>query len=134
MKKLLALVALLLATPVAAQPVGPPNINCNKTFQVSQGAVALTQIVAGVAGQSISFCGWTINAGAAAGTAQLQYGTGSNCGTGTTVLTPAYSLAINGVLNDHVAVAHASLPPANALCLVTTGTGPMQIMIYYGQF
>ena len=128
------LFGLLLATAAAAQPVGPPQISCNKTFQVSQGAVALTQIVAGVAGQSISICGWTLNAGAAAATAQLQTGTGSNCGTGTAVVTPAYSLAINGVLTDHISLAYTSLPTGNALCLVTTGTGPMQVMIYYGQF
>lgn len=133
MKKLaLGLFALLLAfSPARAQnTIGPLGIGCNKSFQVSQAAVALTRVVT-AAGQTISWCGWVLNAGAAAATAQLQYGTGTNCGTGTTSITPVFSLGINGVLPDHVPVAHFSLPMGADMCLVTTGTGPMQVQLYY---
>ena len=136
----LALLGLLLACPAEAQlPVGGQAVVCSQVFQVSQGAVALTRIVQGITNLSISICGWDVNAGAAAGTWQLQYGTGTNCGTSTTTLTPAYSLGINGVQVDHPPFASTTLPRQISgvntdLCLVTTGTGPMQFILYYGQF
>jgi hypothetical protein len=122
-----------LATAALAQvPSGPQPISCNQTFQVSQAAVALTKIVSNVSGKQISICGWALNAGAAAATAQLETGTGTNCGTGTTALTPAISLGINGVYVDHSTFAFQSLARLNDLCLVTTGTGPMQVTVYFG--
>jgi hypothetical protein len=137
----IALLFLLLCFPFPAkgQVVGGQPLICTKTFQVSQGAVALTRIVTGVSGQVISICGWDVNAGAAAGTWQLESGTGTNCGTGTTVITPAYALGINGVQVDHPTYASISLPQLTGgvttdLCLVTTGTGPIQFLLYYGQF
>lgn len=123
----------------AAQSGGQPVV-CTQTFQVSQGAVALTKIVSGVAGKTITICGYVGNAGAAAGTFQLQYGTGTNCGTSTTALTPAFALGINGVLVDHGAnLGNITLPQQTGgvitdLCLVTTGTGPVQFLLYYGVF
>jgi hypothetical protein len=137
MKRLLLLLAILLAPAIAsAQAVGPSGPACNKSFQVSQAATILTKVVSGVANQSISLCGWSANSGGAASTWQLQYGTGTNCGTGGTAITPVYSLAINGVQIDHQGSAFISLAGGAApadLCLVTTGTGPLQIMIYYSQ-
>lgn len=140
MKKMLALFILLaLGATAQAQVVGPPQITCNQTFQVSQGAVALTKVISGVAGKQISLCGWSLNAGAATATASLSFGTGTNCGTGTTTIFPVTSLAINGVFVDHSAFAHISPPTANAsavptdVCLVTTGTGPMAVVLYFSQ-
>ena len=139
MKKL-ALLALLLSCGAAqAQVVGGQQIVCNKTFQVSQAATALTKIISGVSGTTINLCGWAANAGAATATFALSYGTGTNCGTGTTSITPVYSLAINGVLVDRSGIANIAVPQQNAsgvlqdLCLVTTGTGPLAITIYYFQ-
>jgi len=140
--RLLALAAALLTIHCgsAVAQTGGQAVICTNTFQVSQGAVALTKIVSGVSGKTINVCGYVGNAGAAAGTFQLQYGTGTNCGTSTTALTPAYSLAINGVLVDHGAGnANISLPQLiggvlTDLCLVTTGTGPVQFLLYYGVF
>lgn len=136
MKKLaLGLFALLLAcAPARAQTVGSEAIPCNQSFQVSQAAVALTRIVqanpTGQGNRVVTWCGWAINTTAAA-TAQLEYGTGTNCGTGTTPVTPAYALGVNGVLVDHNAFGSLSLPANNDLCLVTTGTGPAQIQVYF---
>lgn len=130
---------LALTIPSHAQVVGGQQIVCNKFFQVSQGAVALTKIISGVSGTTISLCGWSANAGAATGTFALSYGTGTNCGTGTTSITPVYSLAINGVLVDHPGLANIGVPQVNAsgvlqdVCLVTTGTGPLSIIVYYFQ-
>lgn len=140
MKKLaLSLLAFLWLAGAAQAQVGPPQIACNKIFQVSQGAVALTKVVSGVAGQSITICGWALNAGAAAGTASISYGTGTNCGTGTTTIYPVISLGINGVFVDREPVGAFSPPSVNAsgvandICLVTTGTGPTAVVLYYSQ-
>lgn len=133
MKRLSVALFLFLASVSAAlaQANGPSQIGCNQVFQVSQAATALTKIVTNISGKQISICGWALNAGAATATAQLEYGTGTNCGTGTTAISPVMSLGINGVLVDHIDYSPLSLPRLNDLCLVTTGTGPMQVMIYY---
>jgi len=134
MKKLLLLLGLFLSTGAQAQQVGPPPLYCNQSFQVSAGATAITQIVAAVAGRAIHICGYDINAGAAAGTFQLSTGTGANCGTGTTSITPAFSLAINGVLSARNTTVWYSTPQGNALCYTITGTGPVQALVSYGQY
>src|SRR5262245_8506605 len=141
MKKLaLSFLALSLLGGVAqAQIVGGQAVVCNQTFQVSQAAVALTKVISGVAGKTINICGFTIAAGAATGTFSLSYGTGTNCGTGTTTVIPIISLAINGNVTDHVPFAHIGIPAVNAsavpidVCVVTTGTGPTSIILYYFQ-
>jgi hypothetical protein len=81
-KRLLAIAILALCSEARAQPVGPLASFCSKSFQVSAGATALTQFVAAQTGQRVQVCGYIVNAGAAAGTFQLEYGTGTNCGTG----------------------------------------------------
>lgn len=142
MKKLLLALLLALATavPAAAQTGGGQPVICNKIFTVNQGAVALTKVISGVAGDSISICGWTLSGGAAASSAALSYGTGTNCGTGTTTLLPIHNLPINGGLVDHVDFAQTPVPAVNAsgvpidVCLVTTGTGPITVVLYYAQF
>lgn len=139
MRKLALSLLALLCLSVAAHAQGGQPIICNKFFQVSQGAVALTKVVSGVAGSSISLCGWAANAGAAAATFSLSYGTGTNCGTGTTTIVPVIALGINGVFIDREPNANIAIPSVNAsgvandLCLVTTGTGPLSIMIYFAQ-
>jgi hypothetical protein len=74
MKKLFAaLLVVLVLWPgdaLGQQVVGPPALYCNKSFIVSAGATSITQVVAGVASQSIHICGYVLNAGAAAATFQ----------------------------------------------------------------
>jgi hypothetical protein len=123
----------LLCGSAHAQVVGGQPIICNRTFQVSQGAVALTRIIAGTPTSVISLCGSDVNVGAAAATWALQTGIGTNCGTSNAVVTPVYSLGINGVQVDHSTYASISLPQGNDLCLVTTGTGPASVLLYYSQ-
>jgi hypothetical protein len=136
---LLALLLALVAVPAAAQPIGLGQ-TCNKTFAISQAATVLTKIISGVAGQNISVCGIVLNSGAAASTAGLSYGTGTNCGTGTTTFYPTVSLPINGLLVDRGDFPQMGFPSvngsgvANDLCLVTTGTGPTVVVIHYIQF
>lgn len=136
MKRFFIACAILLGltAPTGAQSVGGQQIVCDSVFQVSQGAVALTEIVAAEEGKQISLCGWAFNTGVAEAAVQLQYGTGTDCGTGTTPITPAVALEINGDYVDHIPYAFFSLPRDNNLCLVTTGAGSSQVMVYYGIF
>lgn len=137
MKKiLLLLLALVLASPVAAQQ----SDTCNKYFQVNQGATALTKVISGVAGQAIRLCGIALSGGAATSTFSMSYGTGTNCATGAVVLYPLVNVPINGAYIDHTGLVGTGPPRANAsnvpndVCIVTTGTGPVSIMLYYAQF
>lgn len=136
MRRLVAALAIFLglASAALAQTVGPAPIVCNKTYIVSQAATALTKIVTNTATQQISICGWALNAGAATATAQLKSGTGTNCGTNTASVTPEIDLGINGTYIDHTPYASTSLARSTDLCLVTTGTGPMAVTVYYGQY
>lgn len=142
MKKLLLALALVLASavPAASQPGSAQPTICNKVFVVSQGATAITRIITGVAGQNISICGFVYNSGAAASTGTLSYGTGTNCGTGTTTLIPTISLPINGLLVDKGDFASIPVPAVNAsgvpidVCLTSTGTGPFVLVLHYAQF
>jgi len=134
MKKLVAALLIffgLASAALAQTTAGVQPVYCTQSFQVSQAATALAKIVSNVANKQISICGWSLNAGAATATAQLETGSGTNCGTSTVALTPAVALGINGVLVDHTPTAFQSLNRGNDLCLVTTGTGPMQVTVYY---
>ena len=131
MKKLGAALLIYLGLVCAAPAqVGLAPFACNLTFQFSQAATALTKIITS-SNRVITLCGWAFNSGAAASTIQLEYGTGTNCATGTTAITPAFALGINGTLPDHPGFPSFSLPSNNDLCLVTTGTGPAIGIIYY---
>ena len=142
MKRLLLalLLALASAVPAASQPGSAQPTICNKFFAVSQGATAITRIITGVASQNISICGFVYNSGAATSTGTLSYGTGTNCGTGTTTLIPTISLPINGLLVDRGDFASIPVPAVNAsgvpidVCLTSTGTGPFVIILHYAQF
>lgn len=132
MKKLAMVVGALLALTLqaAAQGVGAVTIACNKSYSLAAGATSINSIVP-AAGRTISWCGWTIVGGAATATVQLSYGTGTNCNTGNTPVTPAVIVPINAVLMDHQNWAFTSLPQSNDLCLQIIGTGPLAIMVYY---
>lgn len=139
MKKLLA-VLLLWPTLAWGQGVGGQSVTCNKTAVGSSGA-ATTQIVPPVTnpnqtvGQLVAVCGFDVSAGAAAGTFQLIYGTGATCGGGTANLTGVMNLAINGnVSSTNRNMATPSTQPAQGLCAVVTGTGPVSWTVYYAQF
>ena len=130
----LALAMGLALTGAPAQPVGPPNeIVCNKINNASSGATVGVS-VAPVANQSISICGFSATAGAAAGTFQLLSGSGATCATGTQTITPVIPLTPGTNVTDHTSSAWFSLPPLNNLCVSITGTGPVAYNIYYAQF
>jgi hypothetical protein len=131
---LVVALVVLLSARALAQSVGPSPAYCAKSFFVSAGATAITQQVAPVAGQRVMICGYVLNAGAAAASFQLEYGTGTNCGTGTQALTPQWSLGINGVLSNGGFGVGEATAVGSALCYTITGTGPLNAVVYYDQY
>src|SRR5712692_1852386 len=67
-------------------------VACDSSAQLTMSTATTTQMVALASGKAIYVCGFAINGGGVT-TAKLVAGTGTNCGTGTTTLTPAFSLA-----------------------------------------
>lgn len=130
----LALAGLALPQEAPAQPA-----QCGRTA-TGASAAATTQLVAGVQGQSIHLCGWDVTATAAA-TFQLVAGSGATCGTGTVNVTGAHALSTNNVFTSSGATpGRYSTPnvvaPATPLnvCIIVTGTGPVQWTVFYTQF
>jgi len=127
-----AVVAALLPALAWAQ-VGPAvnPIQCNAAAQYSSSVAGTTQLVPLATGKAIYICGYDISA-AAGSTLQLVYGTGSNCGTGTTNVTPAFTPTNT---NDSSPFFRGLLVPlSNALCLTQTGAVAVQALVFYGQY
>lgn len=126
---------LLLVGPTQAQPtIGPPNLfGCNATAILSAAATT-TKIVTEATGKAVHICGYTVAAGAAAGGWQIISGTGATCGTGTVNITAAYTIAINTGLSSLASYAQYSTTSGQAICVITTGTGPTSLTLYYAQF
>lgn len=102
-----------------------------QTVSVSIASATTTQIVALSGTTTVYVCNWnfTINSSATtASSVAFEYGTGSSCGTGTTVLTGPMgtenAAAGAGILlvNGPSAGTSFSTPAGNALCLLTAGT------------
>lgn len=124
---------ILLALAGARAQVGPANqpIQCNASAQYSSSTAGTTQLVPLVTGKAIYICGWDVSA-AAGSTVQFAYGTGANCGTGTTNITPAFTPTNT---NDSSPFFRGLLVPlSNALCLVQTGAVAVQALVFYGQY
>lgn len=110
----------------------PSSTSMLQYLTIAMSTTAAVQIIPAVAGQKIYVCAFA--AGWATGTAPtflLEYGTGSNCGTGTTALFPAT------LLNPGATAAPSWNPPANliltpasqALCYIMTGTTPTGTLV-----
>jgi hypothetical protein len=90
--------------------------------------------VALVAGQSIYVTEFNVVAGGT-GNITFEYGTGSNCGTGTTALTGAYNLtAQNGLAPGGGTSTILKVPAGNALCALTSANVQMSGSVAYQQF
>lgn len=87
------------------------------------------QLVAAVSGKAIYVTDWDVVAGGT-GTFQLEYGTGTNCATGTTALTGTYPAQAQF---GRAGVGHLFIPAGNALCIVTTGAAASQGFVAYAQ-
>lgn len=127
---LLAL-ALPLCLPVgqaAAQGTGAVG-SCSRAVIYDASTNGATQLVA--AGNTIYICGYTFFAGGTV-SVDLIYGTGTNCGTGTTKITPAYQLTTQtGIVDPSPFFRGMDVPSSNALCINTNAAVAVQAIVYY---
>lgn len=120
-------------SPVAIDPCQSPAI-AKSSASIAIASATTTQIVALSGSTIIYVCGYNFSITGTLPTYQFEYGTGSNCGTGTTVLSGAF-LPIVGTLAQYSPTFSAFKSAAgNALCIVTTGTLPsLQGVLTYVQ-
>jgi len=105
---------------IAGDPCKNPNVQTSSVV-INISSTGTTQLVAPVAGKAVYVCQVTASGGSAA-TATLEYGTGSNCGTGTTTLTGALALNATQPVSMGWGGAVVTAPAGNALCLLAGGT------------
>lgn len=123
---------------VAAQATtsaGPAGlIQADSSVAINISTATTTQLVALSSGKKIYVTSWDVVAGGT-GAITLEYGTGSNCGTGTTVLTGAYALtAQTGIAKGMGLGPILVVPASNALCAVTSAATQMSGSLSYAQF
>lgn len=107
------------ASGAAGTAVVVPNPNPNSA----------TSIKAPTGSSRIFICGYAIQA--TAGTAQLVYGTGTTCGTGTTALSPIFAAGVPG--QDTSSIFRGLLVPNGAdVCLIAgAGASASQAIVNY---
>jgi hypothetical protein len=134
--RLFALLLLPLALPTAPDQAQAQSVavSCINNYVATLTAVSSTQVVPAIDGKSVGLCGWALDAGSAPPTVQLVYGTGVNCGTGTTPFSISVTLANNGFFLDHQQGVYVQTPPGQALCVSVTGTGSIGVGIYWAQY
>lgn len=93
-----------------------------------------TQLVALSSGKVIQITSYDVIAGGT-GNITFEYGTGTNCAGGTTILTGAFPLtAQNGVAKGTGIGPVLFVPASNALCALTTASVQMSGSLSYAQF
>jgi hypothetical protein len=142
MKKLALALGLCLALGSSALSQGPmvgPGqlIPCNRIGVLPAGSTGLQQVIppSGTvpAGQSVFICGWHVTNTGATGTFSASYGTGSNCGTGTTTVFPAVNVQNTAPSADHIDYAVIQLPFAQNLC-INPSVATISAIVFYNQF
>lgn len=122
--------------PAQAQGVSPNQMfGCNQAKIYDASTSGATRLVVGVAGKGIYVCGWNFLAGGTVNVS-LVYGTGTNCGTGTQAITPAFQFTAQTADVDHLPVYTGipPVPPSNDLCINASGGVAVQAVVYYTQF
>lgn len=122
---------LIKGVPAHAQVGGP--IYCGAFAQIAPSSATTTIIVPKAASGTARtyICGYSLQG--TAGTTQLVYGTGSNCGTGTTQLSPIFAAGTVG--SDQSSTFRGlAAPSGNDVCVITgTGTTASQAIVVYVQ-
>ncbi len=106
----------------------------NATAAINVSTATTTQLVALSSGQVIHVTAASVIS-AGTGNITFVYGTGSNCGTGTTSITGAYPLIANAGLSIGSGLGPVFVVPAgNALCVTTSAAVQMSGHVAYTQF
>lgn len=147
MRKLALILWALLCLPtiVLAQSNFKPcyttgQSNCVQAVAASNAAImaissnTTAQLVALVAGKRIYVTSWDLIS-SAAGTFKFVYGTGTNCGTGTTDLTGTYTFGTSTVFTKGNGMGMLLVVPvSNALCYTSASSIAAQGTVSYVQF
>jgi hypothetical protein len=131
---------LLIALPVCAQQFAPQPTVCSQSAVLQMTTATTTQMVALVAGESVRICSYAIQGSttSTATTLKLVYGTGTNCATGTTALTPAWNMPASSTAlpstHGHGVGQLFQTPAGDALCATNSAAGTVNILVNYAQF
>jgi hypothetical protein len=120
----------------SANTGGSPTsiIQAGASVPISISTATTTQLVAAVGGKAIYVTAWDV---ISAGTTNFsfEYGSGSNCATGTTALTGAYSLVAQfGAAKGSGLGPVLVVPAGNALCAVSSAAVQVSGSLAYTQF
>jgi len=110
------------------------HIGCDNSVVYDASTSGSTQLVALTSGQTIYLCGFVLFS---AGTANvdLRYGTGTNCATGPTKITPAFQLtAQTGASYGNGEGVVAKTAASNALCVNSSAAVAVQALVTYTKF
>jgi hypothetical protein len=109
-------------------------VACDSSALLSMTTATTTQIVALQAGKSIYICGFVVNGGGTT-TARLVQGTGTNCATGLTNLTPAFNLATGTNVTMGTGVGQVMKSGSgSALCVTNSAAIALNILVSYTAF
>lgn len=146
MKRLFLILALLVGAsfPAYAQSVQLcytingssclPGVQASQSVKISIAAATTTELVALNTSRSIYVTSFDVMA-AGNGNFTLVYGSGTNCGTGTTALTGAYPLiAQAGISKGNGMGAVLVVPKGKALCATTSSSVLFAGSVSYAQF
>lgn len=123
----LSTIALDYITHAKAQQIGA--IYCSQALQYDASTNGNTRIATSATGRTIYVCGFVFGA-AAAVNVSLVYGTGTNCGTGTTQLTPAFQFTAAGFLSNPGDVYRGiNVPNGQDLCVKTSAGVAVQALV-----
>jgi hypothetical protein len=114
-------------------PDAPQPVLCDRSQQLAVTNPGTVEMVAGAVGKSIYVCGFVMNSGGNT-TMQLVQGQGASCATAKTVLTPAFKLTIGSTVTLGGSVGQVlKLVSGNALCLTTTSSPDVGVLVVYAQ-
>ena len=109
-------------------------IQADSSAAINVSTATTTQLVALAASQKIYVTSYDVIAGGT-GNITFEYGTGSTCGTGTTILTGAYNLTAQaGIAKGNGVGPVLVVPAGNALCVLTSAAVQMSGSVAYAQF
>lgn len=133
MKRILSLIFCLLAFPALAQNVANPPPSTQASVAINISTATTTKLITGIASRWIYITSFNIIAGGT-GNIQLVYGTGSNCGTGQTILTGAYNLTAQaGLVLGTGSAPVLVVPTGNDVCAITSAAVQMSGSVAYAQ-
>jgi hypothetical protein len=135
MRLVLALLVAVLLTAVP-RPAHAQLLSCTNTAVYDASTTGATQLIAAAANAKIYVCGYVIWSNATANVT-LQSGTGTNCGTGTVNMTPAYRMASTtgvGVIDGAAQFRGMATTIGQALCINSSAAVAVQALVYYAQF